>query len=58
MNIGSSTNILFLPKLKEMRIENVKIENVQVKLVECSGEQVSTVGVIYLLVYAEGVKQW
>ena len=52
---GCSTNIIFLTALKEMRIENIKMENMQVSLVGLSGEQVSTVGTICLLVYVEGM---
>ena len=55
VDMGSSTNIIFLMALKEMVIEDIKMENVQVSLVRLSREKVSIVGIIFLLVYVEGL---
>ena len=46
---------MFLTALKEIGIENIKMENMQIRLVGFSREQVSTMGIICLLVYAEGM---
>ena len=58
VDTGSLANIIFLTAFKEMGIENMKMENVQVSLVGYSREQVSTVGVIRLLVYAKVLTRW
>ncbi|KAL5576029.1 hypothetical protein UlMin_017728 [Ulmus minor] len=52
---GSSTNVLFLNALKEMKIDESNIRRCATVLVGFSGEQKFTVGDIALPVYAGGI---
>ncbi|KAL5577724.1 hypothetical protein UlMin_019423 [Ulmus minor] len=52
---GSSTNVLFLNALKEMKIDESNIHRYATVLVGFSGEQKFTVGDIALPVYASGI---
>ena len=52
---GSSTNVLFLNALKEMKIDESNIRRCATMLVGFSGEQKFTVGDIALPVYAGGI---
>ncbi|KAL5580697.1 hypothetical protein UlMin_013139 [Ulmus minor] len=52
---GSSTNVLFLTALKEMKIDESNIRRCATVLVGFSGEQKFTVGDIALPVYAGGI---
>ncbi|KAL5572667.1 hypothetical protein UlMin_022264 [Ulmus minor] len=52
---GSSTNVLFLNMLKEMKIDESNIRRCATVLVGFSGEQKFTVGDIALLVYVGGI---
>ena len=52
---GSSTNVLFLNALKEMKIDESNIHRCSFVLVGFSGEQKCTVGDIALPVYTGGI---